>query len=323
MCIRDRLEAIYEQDFHDCSYGFRPSRSTHDALKALRDAMMEMGGGWVLEVDIQQYFDTLDHGHLRDALSRRIGDGSVMRLIGKWLNAGAMEDSTRRRLKSGTPQGGVISPVLSNVYLHEVLDKWFEHEVKPRMKGRVELIRYADDIAILFEREDDARRVQEVLPQRFRKYGLTLHPEKTKLVRFTRPKSGNKDDKGPESFDLLGFTHYWGLSKNGYWVVMLKTAKKRFTRSLSAISDWCRGHRHLDTKLQWKVLTSKVRGHYAYFGIVGNMAALKRFAHEVYGVWRRWLSRRSQRARLTWSRMRLLHARYPLPQPTALRSLRA
>jgi group II intron reverse transcriptase/maturase len=317
------LEAVYEQDFLDCSYGFRPGRSAHDALKALREATMAMGGGWILEVDIQQFFDTLDHAHLRSALGRRIGDGSLMRLIGKWLNAGVMQGRTLRHPEAGTPQGGVISPILANVYLHEVLDLWFEHEVKPRLRGRVVLVRYADDFVILFEQEADARRVQEVLPKRFGKYGLTLHPQKTRLVRFTRPKSDNDDDD-PGSFDLLGFTHHWALSRNGYWVVMLKTAKSHFSRAVARISKWCRRNRHLPVAAQRDVLAQKVRGHFGYFGVVGNATALWRFSAAVYRAWRSWLNRRSQRARVTWERMRALYARYPLPKPDAsqLRSLR-
>jgi RNA-directed DNA polymerase len=322
------LEAVYEQDFLDCSYGFRPGRSAHDALKALREATMKMGGGWVLEVDIQSFFDALDHAHLRDALSRRIGDGSLMRLIGKWLNAGVMEGMGIRHPKAGTPQGGVISPILANVYLHEVLDLWFEREVKPRLRGRATLVRYADDFVILLEREDDARRVQDVLPKRFGKYGLTLHPEKTRLVPFKRPKS--KPTKGdgdgpPGSFDLLGFTHHWALSRNGHWIVLLKTAKSRFSRALRHIRDWCRRYRHVPVRVQWETLTRKVRGHFNYFGVAGNGRALWRFGNAVYRVWRSWLNRRSQRARVTWKKMRALHTRYPLPSSTEanLRSLRA
>jgi len=318
------LEAVYEQDFLDCSYGFRPNRSAHDALRALRDAAMEIGGGWILDADIRQYFDTLDHARLREVLHRRIGDGSLLRLIGKWLNAGVIERGKLHHPEAGTPQGGVISPLLANVFLHEVLDTWFEEDVKPRLRGRAVLVRYADDFAILFEREDDARRVQEVLPKRFGKYGLELHPQKTRLVRFTRPTSKSKDDdEGGGSFDLLGFTHYWARSRNGYWVVMLKTAKNRFGRALKRVAEWCRRHRHEPVPAQWQALTRKLRGHYAYFGVVGNATALWRFSHQVYRTWRQWLHRRSQRARMSWQRMRLLHTRYPLPCPGQLRSLRA
>jgi group II intron reverse transcriptase/maturase len=321
------LEAVYEQEFLDCSYGFRPKRSAHDALKALRDATMEMRGGWILEADIQSFFDALDHAHLRDALARRIGDGSMIRYIGKWLNAGVMEGLCLQRADRGTPQGGVISPILANVFLHEVLDTWFEREVKRRLKDRAVLVRYADDFIIVFKREDDARKVQEVLPKRFGKYGLVLHPEKTRLVRFTSPGSTphNGGGTGTGSFDFLGFTHHWAKSARGYWVVMLKTAKNRFSRALNQIGEWCRNHRHLPIAAQCTSLTRKLRGHYSYFGVAGNATALWRFKREVYKSWRSWLNRRSQRARMTWERMKLLIKDHPLPLPNVanLRSLRA
>src|SRR5215468_9243455 len=181
------LEAIYEQDFKDCSYGFRPGRSAHQALESLWQQTMAMGGGWIVDVDIRKFFDTIDHGHLRELLKRRARDGVLLRLIGKWLNAGVLEDGCVTHPEAGSPQGGVVSPLLANAYLHEVLDTWFEQTVKPRLKGRAYLIRYADDAVLVFEQEGDARRVQEVLPKRFGKYGLALHPEKTRLVRFQRP----------------------------------------------------------------------------------------------------------------------------------------
>jgi len=318
------LEAIYEQEFLDCSHGFRPHRSAHSALTALRDATMEMGGGWVLEVDIEKFFDTIDHEHLRAILGRRVGDGVILRLIGKWLNASVSEKGQLTQPESGTPQGGVISPMLANIFLHDVLDKWFQDEVRPRMRGRATLVRYADDFVIVFEREDDARRVESVLPKRFGKYGLALHPDKTRLVRFQRP-SPPPDGGGRSTgtFNLLGFTHYWTRSNSGYWVVMLKTAKDRLSRALTSISEWCRKHRHLPTGLQRDVLAQKMTGHYAYYGVVGNASALLKYSCVVYRTWRRWLNRRSQRARMTWERMRALHAQYPLPRPVRMRQLRA
>jgi group II intron reverse transcriptase/maturase len=323
------LEAVYEQDFLDCSFGFRPGRSAHGALGTLRDALMEMGGGWVLEADIRKCYETIGHEQLRSVLGQRIGDGVLLRLIGKWLNAGVMEAGELSYPEAGTPQGGVISPLLANIYLHEVLDLWFERVVRPRMRGRTQLIRYADDFVIVFELEGDARRVMEVLPKRFGRYGLTLHPDKTRLVEFRRPSLGGRADgkpgggTRPGTFDLLGFTHVWGKSKNGYWVVQVKTAKSRFRRALKRVADWCRKSRHLPIAEQWRLLTAKVRGHMAYFGVIGNSRALFAFKSGVYAAWRRALDRRSQRARMTWAKMRLLHQRYPLPrlpEPHALRA---
>jgi len=321
------LEAVYEQDFLDCSYGFRPGRSAHQALTTLRDTLMEMGGGWVIEVDIRKYFDSIDHQHLREALGQRIGDGVVLRLIGKWLNAGVMEEGQLSYPESGTPQGGVISPLLANVYLHAVLDTWFERDVKPKLGGKAKLVRFADDFVIAFAQESDARRVYEVLPKRFAKFGLELHPEKTRLVPFKRPPP-SKDDDGrrgvaQETFDLLGFTLFWAKSTQGYWVIKVETAPSRFTRTLHRLSEWCRAHRHWPVVEQWKRLCRSVVGHFNYFGVVGNAGRLLALRHEVYGIWRRWLDRRSQRARMSWAKMRLLHQRYPLPKLPEMRPLRS
>lgn len=313
------LEAVYEQDFLDCSYGFRPKRSAHQALTKIQHEAVKMAGGWVLEVDIRKYFDALDHGHLREILRHRVLDGVVLRLIGKWLNAGVLEDGSITYPESGSPQGGVVSPLLANIYLHEVLDTWFEREVKPRLSGKAHLVRYADDAVFLFAKEADAHKVMAVLAKRFGKYGLTLHPEKTRLVEFLRPDrrrpSLGHDPKGPGTFDMLGFTHVWNKSRNGKWVVKQRTARDRFCRSLKRVVEWCRKHRHDDVRAQHKALGRKLMGHFGYFGIPGNSEALSRFRHEVTQAWRKWLDRRSQRARMTWQRMMRLLERYPLPPP--------
>jgi len=309
------LEAVYEQEFHDFSYGFRPGRSAHQACEALQNASVRMAGGWVLEVDIKSFFDTIDHAHLREILGRRVRDGVILRLIGKWLNAGVMEGLVLSYPESGTPQGGVISPLLANIYLHEILDEWFVREVEPRLKGRAHLVRYADDFVVVFARKDDAERVLEVLPKRFGKYGLTLHPDKTRLVPFHRPDRKDGDDDGPGTFDLLGFTHHWGLSRNGKWVVKKRTAKDRFSRTLRRFRDWCREHRHWKIKEQHRALARKLSGHYAYYGVTSNYGALARLHHEVKAIWKKWLSRRSQKAFIDWPAMHRLLERFPLPPP--------
>ena len=309
------LEAVYEQEFCSFSYGFRPCRSAHQACEAFRTALVGMAGGWVVEVDIQSFFDNLDHTHLREILGRRVRDGVLLRLIGKWLNAGVMEGLVLSHPESGTPQGGVISPLLANIYLHEVLDEWFVHAVKPRLKGRAALVRYADDFVMVFARQDDARRVFDVLPKRFGKYGLTLHPHKTRLVSFHRPDRKDGDGKGPGTFDLLGFTFHWGLSHKGNWVVKRRTAKDRLSRALRRIRDWCRKHRHADVETQHHALSCKTSGHYAYYGVTSNGHALARFHQEVKAIWKKWLSRRSQRAFKDWSAMYRLMERFPLPEP--------
>jgi RNA-directed DNA polymerase len=309
------LEAIYEQDYYGCSYGFRPGRSAHQALDALWQRTMQTGGGWILEVDIRKFSDTLDHAHLRALLQRRVRDGVLLRLIGKWLNAGVLEEGTISYPDAGSPQGGVVSLLLSNVYLH--------YEVRPRLRGRAFLIRYADDFVIGFSCKDDARRVMEVLPKRFGKYGLTLHPEKTRLVAFRRPaQRRSRDDSDSEppagTFDLLGFTHYRGPSRQGNWVVKRKTAGSRFRRAIQAITQWCRLHRHWPVGEQHATLSQKLRGHYAYYGITGNAVCLSRFHHEVVGVWRKWLGRRKRGGPPPWEQFMAMLRRYPLPAAVSL-----
>ena len=317
------LEPVYEQDFLPCSYGFRPRRSAHQALDALWKGLMDMRGGWVLDVDIKGFFDHLDHRHLQKILRQRVTDGVLVRLVGKWLNAGVMEGGAIERQSTGAPQGGVISPLLSNIYLHEVVDVWFERMVKPRLNGRAFMVRYADDFVLCFKMEEDARRVLEVLPKRLGKYGLELHPDKTRLVWFDQPPRGGgpNDGKRPETFDLLGFTHFWGLSRKKRWIVKRKTAKDRFARSLRAFNEWCRTFRHLPIDKQCATLNRKLKGHYAYFGITGNGPALQRLRDKVETIWVRWLRRRSQRHRLNKAGVVAILARNPLSKAQVVHSI--
>lgn len=318
------LEPVYEQEFLDSSYGFRPGRSAHEALEALWEKLMNVGGGYVVELDIRKFFDTMSHSHLREVLKARVRDGVLTRLIGKWLKAGVWEKGNVVYPQEGSPQGGVISPLLSNIYLHEVLDKWFAEVVQPRMRGQAYLIRYADDAVMVFSEEQDARRVLEALPKRFGKYGLTVHPEKTKLVRFNRP-TGSKGWAGsqPESFNFLGFTHYWGKSRKGKWVVKRNTERSRFGRALKAVGDWCKRNRHLPVREQWEALQCKLRGHYNYYGITGNFRALRNFLFEAQKVWHKWLNRRSRGNDMPWERFALLLRRYPLPPARVVHSVYA
>jgi group II intron reverse transcriptase/maturase len=326
------LEPIYEQDFIQGSYGFRPGRGAHQALEKLWKETMNTGGGWVLEVDISKFFDTLDHGHLRQFVQHRVRDGVLLRLIGKWLNAGVMEAGQISYPESGSPQGGVISPLLANIYLHYVLDEWFEQEVQPRLAGRAYLIRYADDFVIGFVNEKDAHRVKDVLPKRFGKYGLKIHPEKTRLVRFNKP-NDRSDSKGkseqsdksdqpdrPESFDLLGFTHYWGRSRKGTWVVKRKTSSKRLSRGLRGINEWCRINLHKPLIEQQQALSRKLRGHCAYYGITGNSQCLSAFRLWTVRIWRGWSSRRNRERGMTWDRFNHLLDKYPLPAALTIHS---
>jgi len=322
------LEPIYEQDFYDCSFGFRPGRSAHQALEALWKQTMDSHGGWILEVDIRKFFDTLDHAHLRSFLQQRVRDGVLTRLIGKWLNAGVLEDGVVTLPEAGSPQGGVISPLLANIFLHYVVDEWFEQVVKPRLGGQAYLIRYADDLVIGFTKETDARRVLEVLPQRLSKYGLAIHPDKTKLIPFAQPApratgNGAGGATPPGTFTFLGFTHYWGRSWQGNWVVKRKTAASRLSRALRSIAQWCRFHRHQPVGEQQQSLGQKLRGHFAYYGITGNSKALQWFRYEVGRCWRKWLNRRNRERSLDWDRFNRLLERYPLPPARVVHSVYA
>lgn len=306
------LESIYEQDFLDCSYGFRPKRSAHQALQEIWREVMRVGGGWVLEVDIRKFFDTLKHECLRTIVKQRVCDGVLTRLLGKWLNAGVMESGVASYPEDGTPQGGVISPLLSNIYLHEVLDKWFVQEIEPRLKGTAKLIRFADDFVIVFSNETDALRVNEVLPKRFARYGLTIHNEKTRLIdlRISQICKG-KDQK----FDFLGFTHYWGKSRKNRWVLKRKTISKRLTRAIKAAYQWCKKNRHDTLENQHKTLCRKLKGHYGYYGITGNAFSIKMYYEEIKRAWYKWLNRRSRRKDMTWETFSKLLARYKLSTP--------
>jgi group II intron reverse transcriptase/maturase len=313
------LVPIYEQDFLPTSYAYRPKRGALHALRDLREELMAMGGGWVYEVDIKSFFDKIVHEHLRSFLDKRVRDGVIRRMIDKWLKAGVLEDGAVWYPEDGTPQGGVISPLLANIYLHEVLDLWFENEVLPRMKGRTRLFRYADDFVICFEREDDARKIAEVLPKRFAKYGLELHPDKTRLLRFESP---NRDSGGdqPPTFDFLGFTHYWAKSHRGRWVIKRRTIGKRLVRKIKEIWQWCRQHRHEPVEDQRARLRSRLSGYYNYHGITCNIEALDQLYRETLKSWQYWLNRRSQHGRMPWKRFLELLQEYPLPRPRIVHS---
>lgn len=311
------LEAIYEQDFRGCSFGFRRGRSAHQAIQHLRNRIMDRGGRWILDVDLRRYFDSIDHAKLRELLARRVVDGVVRRLIDKWLKAGVLEDGQLHRSSTGTPQGGVISPLLANVYLHYVLDEWFYQDVEPRMKGRCSLVRFCDDFVMVFEDFLDSQRVYRVLDKRLDRFGLTLHPEKTCLVdfRFKRPGGMCHRRAQATTFNFLGFTHVWGRSRNHKPVVYQHTAKDRFARTLKRLNHYCRYHRHRPLDEQHAKLTRMLRGHYAYFGITGNGKRLQWLAHQAPRIWRKWLSRRSRAGQIDWERFQRLLERFPLPRP--------
>jgi RNA-directed DNA polymerase len=313
--IREVLEAVHEQDFLDCSYGFRPGRRAHDAIRTLSQTVHRGEVNWIVEADIQSYFDSIDRKQLIEILHERVPDGSLLRLISKCLHAGVLDGETFVTPDTGTAQGSVLSPLLGNVYLHHVLDRWFEREVKPRLKGKATLVRYADDFVILCERRDDAERVLAVLPKRLQRYGLTLHSDKTRLLDWRRPPHRQQTGSGPATFDFLGFTLHWRRSRGGRWIMACKTRRERLRRAIQSVRDWCRIHRHLDLAGQHRTLCQKLQGHINYFGVNGNSRSLGLLIEYAQRAWHCWLNRRSQRSRLNWQRFKALLGTYPLPRP--------
>jgi len=308
------LEAVYEPHFHAFSHGFRREHSAHGALSSLRDQCLKLGINWIIDADIAKFFDTIEPVHLRTILQQRVNDGAILRLIGMWLHVGVLEGGKVVRSETGTPQGGVISPVLANIFLHTVLDEWFETTVRPRMGGNCFLVRFADDFVTGFAIKTDAERVFRVLPKRFERYGLKIHPEKSRLVQFSRP--FGRRGKGPGTFAFLGFDHYWGKTLKGGWTIKRKTQGKRLRRFLSGIHEWCRKNRHLNIVEQYQTLKSKLRGHYQYYGVRGNYKLLEVAYEHAERVWKRWLGRRNSKRRLNWERwMERWQAICPLPKP--------
>lgn len=312
------LNAIYEQDFYECSYGLRPGRSAHDALDAVGRIICRRPIGYVLEADICGYFDAIVRRLLMEMIGRRVADGSIHRLIGKWINAGVIEDGRLLVTETGTGQGQVISPLLANIYLHYVLDDWFEQEVRPRLRGEAHEVRYADDVIFCFQYREDAERVLEVLAKRFAKYGLTLHPEKTRLIEFGRravEKAEQSGGRKPSTFDFLGLTHIATRSRRGKFTIHVRTVRKRLRRSMGQVTAWCQEHRHDPVEEQWEALNRKLRGHYQYYGRPTNYQSLWRYYRAVRRIWKKWLNRRTRGKTLTWTLYEQLLKQHPLLRP--------
>jgi RNA-directed DNA polymerase len=313
------LNPIYEQDFLECSHGYRNGRSAHDALNAIREQCLELGIKWIVDIDIRKFFDTLNHAYLRKFLQHRVCDGVITRLIGKRLKAGVIEDGEVHYPEDGTPQGGNISPLLSNIYLHYVIDLWFEKVVKPELKGRAFMVRFADDMVMGFEFKEDAERVMRALPKRLGKFGLSLHSDKTRILSFARPTG--KGGCRPGTFDFLGFTHYWGKSRWNKWVIKRKTASSRLNRALKRTGRWCKMNRHRSITEQHKGLCRKLRGHCAYYGITGNGLWLKKYREGMLKLWRKWLNRRTSKPSMTWDKFSCLLKHYPIPSARVVHSI--
>lgn len=309
------MSSVYEQDFYPCSFGFRPGRSQHQALSEIRESCRKMKITWIIDADVSGFFDNISHGKLQEIIRKRINDGGLLRLVGKWLHAGVMDGGILSYSDKGTPQGGVGSPLLANIYLHTILDEWFEKVVRPRMAGRCFLARFADDFVIGFELEKDARRIMDVLPKRFERFGLAIHTEKTKLIAFRPPTPWSGKRKGEGTFNFLGFTHYCGKAQGGYWTIKKKTMRKRLQRARCAIWKWCRKNRHDPLPEQHKMLIMKLRGHYQYYGVTHNSAALAEYWWYTRRAWRYWLSRRSRTSDINWKKYLKMLEAYPLPRP--------
>ena len=310
--------AIYEQDFLDCSYGFRPGKGQHQALNEVGRVVCTRPTAWILELDITAYFDSIVRKPLMERIEKRVRDGSVLRLIRKWIQAGVIEEGRLLVSETGTGQGQTISPLLANIYLHYVLDEWFENEVKPRLRGEAHEIRFADDAVLSFRYKEDAERGMEVLPKRFAKYGLTLHPEKTRLLEFGRyaeEHAKRQGKKKPGTFDFLGMTHICARSRKGKFAVHVRTMKERFRRGLTAIAEGCQENRHAPVDEQQKTLNAELRGHYQYYGRPTNYRKLREFYPEVCPIWRKWLSRRTRGNGMTWEKFTAILRRHPRLRP--------
>lgn len=307
------LEPVYENTFLECSMGFRKGRSQHQALKAIQEVAQGNRMNWVLEVDIESFFDSINRKLLMEMLQVRVPDGSIKRLIGKCLKVGVLDGEDWSNPEEGTTQGSRISPLLGNIYLHYALDLWFEKIVRSRLSGQASLIRFADDAIMGFENKEDALKVMDVLGKRLAKFGLRLHPEKTRIVEFRRPRQGERPKRRPGTFNFLGFTVHWRRSRKGGWNVTFKTKKQSRSKFLTEIQNWCRSHRHQPIPAQHKALVSRVRGHFQYFGVNGNIRSLQSVRYRVKRIWKKWLNRRSQRSRLSWERFRSLLKDFPLP----------
>ena len=312
------LEAIYEADFMDSSYGFRPGRSCHQALKSLNDTVMFKPVSYVIEADIEGFFDNISHDWMMKFLSVRIRDSSLLLLIRRFLKAGYTESGRLMRTEQGTPQGGNLSPMLANIFLHYVLDLWFDKRVKPRVRGQSHLVRYADDFICMVQYRQSAEEIESMLRERFSKFGLRLHPEKTRMISFGRFERQNASRQGRKSrtFDFLGFTHYCGRSRKGKFLLGRKTSCRKFREACKQMNAWLRQVRGVMRIGDiWSVLSSKLRGHYNYFGVSGNSRMITKFGFVTLGLVRKWLNRRSQRKSFTWKQMRTYLCHYPLPRP--------
>ena len=315
------LNSVFDSGFHDFSHGFREGHSQHQALHELREQCCKLNINWIIDADVSGFFDNINKQMLISIIKQRVNDGGILRLVGKWLNAGIDEGGELQYPEKGTPQGAVISPLLSNIFLHTVLDDWYVNEVKPILRGRSFLVRFADDFIIGCEAKSDAHMVLELLKERFKQFDLSLHPEKTKLLPFGRPAKRVKVNNVTGTFNFLGFTFYWSKTRKGYWVIKKKTIGKRLCRFLKSMWEWCKKNRHKPLSEQYEKLTVKLRGYYQYYGVRGNYKALETVFVHIEKFWRHWLGRRSHTGGITWSVFEKIRQKYPLLKPRIIHNI--
>ena len=316
--IKHILESIYEQDFLDFSYGFRPKKSCHHALKALNDLIMTQPVNHVVEADITKFFDKVSHDDLMNFIRIRIKDTSILLLIERFLKAGYVDDNLLVRTDEGTPQGSILSPLLANIFLHYVLDKWFEKEVKVNTEGFCAMIRYADDFVCVTQKAETAKKIEKALKNRFNKYGLETHQTKSRRISFGRYEKENagRQNRRPNTFDFLGFTHYWDKNRNGKFKLGRKTSRKKFVTKCKDMNQWLKKIRNKEkTKEWWKTLRSKLRGHFQYYGVSGNYKWIDNYYKETMCLLHKWLNRRSQKRKMSWEKFNNYLTHYPLPRP--------
>jgi len=312
------LERIYEADFNESSYGFRPKRSAHQALKKVHDLVTFSPTNHIVEADITGFFDNVSHELLMEFIGIRVKDSSMLRLIKKFLKAGYIDDGILVKTEQGTPQGSILSPLLANIFLHYVLDVWFEEKVKPNVKGCCEIVRYADDFICAVQYEKEAGRIEKGLHNRFNKFGLELHPTKSRNISFGRfeRKNSKRESRKPNTFVFLGFTHYCATSRKGNFIVGRKTSKNKYKAKSKEMNDWLKRARNMGkAKVWWATLASKLRGHYQYYGVSENYNGIMRFYKLTIKLLRKWMNRRSQKRKMSWEKFANYLEHYPLPKP--------
>ena len=312
------LESIYEQDFLGCSYGFRPERNCHQALKKINDLIMFQSVNHIVEADIKGFFDNVDHDKLMEFIRIRITDTALLNLIDEFLKAGYIDDGQLVRSDKGTPQGSILSPMLANIFLHYVLDEWFDATVKKHVRGFCELVRYADDFICVVRYPDDAERIERALKNRFRKYGLEIHPTKSQKITFGcfERENARSQNRKSKTFDFLGFTHYCGMSRRGNFKLGRKTSRKKFSTKCREMNNWLRSIRNQVKTKDWgNILAAKLRGHFQYYGVSENSFGIARFYKLTIKMVHKWLNRRSQKRKMSWAEFTEYLKHYPLPQP--------